>query len=503
VNEPGTPAPDGPQFSPAEIPAVSTPWPPVPPPLPPFVVPPKKPFFSWPVLVLCVILGLSTIGYQAFTSYSSSPLEELFYPAHTAARLAERLVEYYATPGSFPEIEKSVAKVFQGDPESVTNDAIRICRSILDADELTALTPNDEAGLRLVLGVILGESGRTNALAELIEESPEPSDEYLTLLRRLYLSPALVKIKVSEMLPNSSVMGAWTLDRLEARAAFLAGNKAYQMRSDVRERSEWAHRIGAAFFLIGGLGCLLGLGIIIYSLATGAGRGLPSDQLSAPWSWRDATGVLFLAAFVSWMLTWYFALLPLDFIRSLASHLYATIPLVVLFGLAHFILFQRHGLRLRDQFRIPHWPAFVGGTLALSACEFLGNTALMFVLSRWDADPNWAETIDEYLLYEDGWVQFAILLNMSVMAPFMEEMEMRRIAHATLRRHTRIFIAAALSATLFAFLHFYSFAGFVSVWWFGFAAALVYERTRSLPACIAGHFLTNALLGLQEILWLG
>ena len=79
----------------------------------------------------------------------------------------------------------------------------------------------------------------------------------------------------------------------------------------------------------------------------------------------------------------------------------------------------------------------------------------------------------------------------------------RGVLYATLRSRLGVGWAAVLSSVMFAFTHFYSFAGFVSVFSFGLGAALVYERTRSLPACIIGHSLTNIIIFSTQVLWYG
>src|SRR6185369_7151975 len=106
----------------------------------------------------------------------------------------------------------------------------------------------------------------------------------------------------------------------------------------------------------------------------------------------------------------------------------------------------------------------------------------------------------EWTFHGSAWMRCAALANGILFGPIAEEVLFRGILYGTLRSRWNAAGASFLSSALFAFLHFYSLQGFLTVFFFGLCTAFVYERTRSLPACIIGHGLVNfAIFGRQMV----
>jgi membrane protease YdiL (CAAX protease family) len=298
-------------------------------------------------------------------------------------------------------------------------------------------------------------------------------------------------------LPHTGVIGEWTRDRLEARAALVAGLPSSGVAPEILQRSASAHLRELALTAFTVVLLLSGVGATVFLLRARNGFAEPATQLSAPWRWRDLFGVLMAAQFLGLFLYLGIGMGTSDFVRTLNDRVYIASPLLVLLALTAW-LFRRSGLSLAQTFAAGAWKAALSGALALFTFNLLGAVVLFHAFERFGADTEWAESIDEWMIYGSNLDRFVLLLNMAVLAPIYEELQMRRLLHATLRRRLPVLAAAVLSATAFAALHFYSFTGFLAVWWFGFCAALVYERTRSLLACIVGHGLVNVVLGLWD-----
>jgi len=443
--------------------------------------------------------------WEAWQYYAQDRLSRLFYPAHTAARVAERGMEYLADfePGN--RAENPLWAWLGLSAAEATNDAIRVCEDVLNRHRAQPLDSNDAAGLRVVLAVVLGEAGRTNRLEEFLEASTVRggNTNWVALIRQVYLwrQPGLANL--NRWLPDTTVTGEWTRDTLRWRVAELAGDAetAVRMRAAITARSHARQTNAMRFTSAIVFFCVAGVVPLVLALKRGRDwlfRSTPDASL-APWPARDALGVFMAAQFVESEAAAAAGFIPIEIVQYCGTYLYLAIPLAVLCAFAFPILFQRNGLHVRELLGWMDWRVVVGGACALFALEFGGSMIILWLAEAAGASSPWFESLDEYLIYGHAWDRAAVLANMSVFGPCYEELQMRGLVFGTLRQRLPLLPAAALSAALFAFVHYYSLAGFLSVWWFGFSAALIYERTRSLSACIAGHWLTNLVLGLQEV----
>jgi len=92
---------------------------------------------------------------------------------------------------------------------------------------------------------------------------------------------------------------------------------------------------------------------------------------------------------------------------------------------------------------------------------------------------------------------FAVI-SACLVAPVAEETLYRGVLFRSLGNRLGVLAAAAISAVVFALLHFYDGYGFASVAVFGFSCATFYAATRSLLAVIVLHSLYNASIKIPE-----
>jgi membrane protease YdiL (CAAX protease family) len=360
--------------------------------------------------------------------------------------------------------------------------------------------------VRMVLGTLHGEAGQTNALAQLLLESDRlhPGNRVSALLRHVYLG-GTASTESIEAWPESEMVRGWAFDTLRGRLAAKREDTALadEASTEIQQRGT---ELQIEALLLFGTNCavmLAGTAIILRSMRGRWGTlRRPGEPTMIRWAPTDALAVFMAGEFLATVLYPVVMWSGLWIAWFIGTYLYVLLSAAPFVLLAAVCLFQRNRVSLTGLFRL-RMRTMVGGALALCALDFGGTLLLNRVLEPCNWQIPWAEALDEDLIYGTFSSKTATLVNMAVLAPFFEEFQMRAVLFAALRSRNSVFAAAFVSSTVFAVLHFYSPAGFVSVWWFGFSAALVYERTRSLPACIAGHALTNAMIGAETLLVFG
>jgi membrane protease YdiL (CAAX protease family) len=116
-----------------------------------------------------------------------------------------------------------------------------------------------------------------------------------------------------------------------------------------------------------------------------------------------------------------------------------------------------------------------------------------------DAGPL-SESIPEDLVLGRGSEVWFSSLDAIIWAPLVEEVAFRGFLYTTLRRRFPMVTATVLSSTIFALVHGYSLAGFVTIWWSGLVWACAYEKSRTLWPGILCHATSNALATLSPLL---
>lgn len=127
------------------------------------------------------------------------------------------------------------------------------------------------------------------------------------------------------------------------------------------------------------------------------------------------------------------------------------------------------------------WLASIAGVLTIS----LGLGGL-------DLETNiYSNPFLDLIAGSDAETRARLLIEAALWAPLFEELAFRAALFGGLRRRLPFAVAAPLSAVLFALPHQYDPVGMLGIAWVGLVLAWVYERTRSLWAPIAVHFLFN------------
>lgn len=95
--------------------------------------------------------------------------------------------------------------------------------------------------------------------------------------------------------------------------------------------------------------------------------------------------------------------------------------------------------------------------------------------------------------------QLILLANLFFLVPLKEEILIRRFLFVSLRNKFSFLLSAFLSSLVFGILH----GNFLLAFSFGFMAAYVYEKYKSLKINVAMHFITNFLIILIALVFRG
>jgi membrane protease YdiL (CAAX protease family) len=129
----------------------------------------------------------------------------------------------------------------------------------------------------------------------------------------------------------------------------------------------------------------------------------------------------------------------------------------------------------------------------LLAISMVGESLLYMGLGALGVSSHWADGFLEEFLWGPPTAVVAGTLDGVVWAPIFEELAFRGLLYPTLRLRLPAWLAALLSAAIFAFAHGYGVQGFAAVTWSGMVWALGYERTRSLLPGMLAHAGSNLL----------
>jgi membrane protease YdiL (CAAX protease family) len=135
----------------------------------------------------------------------------------------------------------------------------------------------------------------------------------------------------------------------------------------------------------------------------------------------------------------------------------------------------------------------LGWGLVLLAVSMAGESLLYAGLSALGVSSHWADGFLEEFLWGPPAAVVAGTLDGVVWAPIFEELAFRGLLYPTLRLRLPAWLAALLSAAIFAGAHGYGVQGFAAVTWSGMVWALGYERTRSLLPGMLAHAASNLL----------
>jgi len=216
--------------------------------------------------------------------------------------------------------------------------------------------------------------------------------------------------------------------------------------------------------------------------------------LPPPWRGADGIGLFFRAAFA-------YLLIPAAVVLLVPRVPPVTAIMGLVGGLPTLWWARRYlharGETVRDTFGLSPRPGrlarLLGWGLVLLAISMVGESLLYMGLGALGVSSHWADGFLEEFLWGPPTAVAAGTLDGVVWAPIFEELAFRGLLYPTLRLRLPAWLAALLSAAIFAFAHGYGVQGFAAVTWSGMVWALGYERTRSLLPGMLAHAGSNLL----------
>ena len=464
----------------------------------PPVPPQPAPLSPW-VTAVCGAFAGAYLGFAVLTA-PSSPLDRLEQPEESLERLVTREMDLRAALRQAPERKRALYQTLAGNEDTLAD-------AIAWYDELIGAGPSPVAQLYRV--VLVAEDGQTDRLSAALvpwEFQGESAFRMAKWVRAGYLGSELDQEDARGLLMDirSELPPGWLADILAARVAARAGDRAAQQEAEAA--------IGArgAALLDRWLGLTLAQGVLLALGAVALGRILSrrmtvavGEALLPPvWTTQDGYG-LFIRGVFGFLLIGFAAtfLLPKASPYSGIATLAAGTPLVL--WTSRYLSVRGLSLPATFGLKLPGgglWRV-VGATFVVIGLSVFGEMVITLVSGALSYKPHWADGLLENVLWGPPWLVACEVLDSTLWAPQIEELAFRGVLYATLRMTVGVWPAVGLSAGIFALVHGYGAAGFVSVFWSGTLWALAYERTRSLLPAILGHVFNNLFVTV-EFLWL-
>lgn len=473
---------------------------------------PAEPRFPWPFVAVLGVMAVAVVVFEAWPFWSRPAIDRLSYPLGTALRIVERGMEFReATRGAGP-VERALLWLGGDSPERDAEYFPWMYREILQAPRDSAVAHENKPWLQAHLIVLLGELGETNQCRAELESFGRLSNDprFVAGVQRVYLREP-PGTTLSDLGSAAKTLSAgWTRDRFAARLAEAEGrlSDARELESGILARGQrWRRRTMTSLAVDLAL-VVTALAILAHAWRRGGigWRRGPEDSL-APWPSSDGIAIVCASLIVGHVLAGLLlrASSPVtDWVGGYLRSLLAAVPAVAFVILC---LLRPHALRFRRQFGFEFSRStlgmFLGGAVVIAGLYVAGWQVVARVCGVFGLAGHWTEGLDENLLYDIWPVKLAVLMDATLFTAILEELLFRGVLFGTLRKRMGPLAAAAISSAAFAFIHHYSLAGLLAVFGLGFVCALVYERTRNLGVCVAGHMLTNLVVFLFQIALLG
>jgi membrane protease YdiL (CAAX protease family) len=362
-------------------------------------------------------------------------------------------------------------------------------------------------GVDLRLAVLLGEAGRRERLQRVVAAwatRGEPFATYGGVVGAAYLdADELDSDAVGETL--DALQRSWFADALAVRVANQVAEPALAEGARAAQQARARPLLWRLRTLVVLDGLLLALGFVAATAlwrAADGGRTVAAAPLPPPWSMGAGLTVLVrggaLAALVLLALlvghTW---LTEQPIVSEALDQPLMYLPLLLLVWR---MLLTPAGLGFVGAFGLrPHpggWRAWLPAVGVLVAAGIVIDLGLAVLGERFGLTSHWSEWFDADLAWGSPAAVTATLVGSVLFAPVFEELIFRGLLYGTLRTRLTWPLAAPGSALVFALLHGYGAAGFLSVFLSGLLWAWVYERTRSLLPSMAAHVINNATVAL-------
>jgi hypothetical protein len=459
-----------------------------------------KPFSLW-ATVTYAVLAVAASLYIMRGYWAGSRLATLYHPVHTANWVVTVNMLVHDGVRHLPSPLRGFAALFS-DMDELVEDSAETLREVIEF--VSTNDPGGAAKLRAQLVVLLSETGSATEALSLLSQLDDPAaSEFRLAVRAVYGTnspssvPSLLGTRPFEYLESS-----WAAWRFQCRWHAFAGETSHAMWVNqwLDHRARNKSIIVLAFTMICVLLICFGLGLLFWMLRPEARRVFPIDPVPSL-AFGEGFGIFVRANVITTLLLLVLSLHPLTRVSSMCRGLIMLAPLLFLLARRHW----RFG-SLANFFGAPASRrmslALIVAAICVLGLDWLSLLGVGPLAERFGIETHWTEGLDEALLYEQWPMRLVPLINGILWSPVYEEMAFRGVLFPALRDRFGLFLGAAMSAIVFASLHFYSLPGFLSITLFGFVNALVCHYTRSLIPSIIAHICTNLIiLGTQTALF--
>jgi len=453
-------------------------------------------------------------------------LDTLDDPEASLARLFSRVMETYDGAGRLAVWEREMLGATAKERRADFQEAVGWTR------DLAAHVKTPRA--HLMLGIVLGEAGRTDDLAALVRSaspSGDPWEPARRVLTAAYMSPVARRAVVDRDARSTVVSAAdlrvaralldepWFADTLSLRLARATGDAAAAAAARGRLDTRGARLIERmrVVWYVRTLMLVLGLGVLLW-LANLRWRRLPFPivglALIPPlWDWRRGVVALLCGGTVWLGVTLAATYVGLDVVAR-ATFPTSTIERIIevgavaVGGIAFWFFASRFLFRSSGQTTAaalglsvnrPSLAALAGLALAVVTLDWFALSGLERIADYFPDTSSWVETFVEDIVFGRGWTCVLTAVEIVVIAAVLEEFVFRGLLFNTLRRRFPFWFAAVVASLVFAGLHGYGWLGTAQIVAAGLLFAWAFESSGSLWTPILAHALYNGTVLLTTV----
>lgn len=433
------------------------------------------------------------LGAFGYASLTEPRLARVADPERALALIVGRTLDVDWALEHAPAWERRLYQI------TLTESSRDLAQGINWYAELAAVSA--DPGVRVRLAILEAEAGRLDRTRRLIGEwrAAGQLEAATTLLEAAYLSPAPPHAGTAvlrETLERRLEPG-WFRDRLAQRLAERAGDRAWlaEIAAEARVRTGPVLLATRAFLTLQlalvAAGALAARALVLRRRRRWLGARVADAALPAPWRLGQGLHVVIRGGGAGVVVT--LALLWVG--RGPSLEVAAVLlPALPLFWFAH-------RLARAESTTLAHALGMIparGGlapmalwTSVLVAAGILVDFLLALGSDAAGVTGHWTEWFDADLAWGRAAVVAASVVSAVVAAPIVEEIGFRGLLYGTFRVRLRLPVAAAASALIFAALHGYGVAGFLSVFTSGMLWAWAFERSGSVLPGIVAHAVNN------------
>ncbi len=393
-------------------------------------------------------------------------------------------------------------------PPAVAADAEHTLKALITDGKQPAAVAN---GARARLAIVLGESGRWAEAQPYLLWSDHARLVRVGICaygREDKFCATLSACDDTKLAALETLAGPWAARRACKAAALRRGDAAAAAKLDESpveraRRVKWSNLQLVLVALLLFAGTVAGLVLVRAQRRSPAAPPSPSPPPPAPWTKAELYAALVRCA-----------VLPLLLGIVVTSVLFALkLPARPVFGIALYLfawawvarlVFRRFGLSWTDAlFARRGEPSTRTSVVALFAIAAIGldragHSTIRYAAGALGLRTPWSDEFAPQAA-QLSMRLIAMLLEVVILAPLIEELVCRRVIFAAFRRRWSFVWAALASAAIFAVPHAYSTIGTSVVVWTGLVTAWAYDRTGSLWPSLMVHASGNALAVLSGL----